>query len=61
MTYFSQKEFHAFVAAIVGHVTCGWLALSGRVLAKEQSRELEQLLDEFFRRTDHVSFKQHHA
>jgi hypothetical protein len=39
-TYFSQKEFRAFVAAQVGHLNCGWLALSGRVLTKEQDAEL---------------------
>jgi len=58
-TYFSQKEFRAFVAAQVGHLNCGWLAMSGRVLTKEQAAELGKLLDEFFRRTGHISFKQH--
>ena len=59
MTYFSQQEFQAFVAAIVGHINCGWLALSGHVLTKEQAAELEKLLDQFFRKTNHVSFNQH--
>lgn len=59
VTYFSQKEFQAFVAAIMGHVNCSWLALSGHVLSKEQAAELEHLLDGFFRRTGHLSFKQH--
>jgi hypothetical protein len=59
VTYFSQREFQAFIAAEVGHINCGWLALSGRVLSQEEARELEQLLDEFFRKTGHRSFKQH--
>jgi RNA-splicing ligase RtcB len=59
VTYFSQREFQAFVAAAVGHINCGWLALSGRVLSKNEARELEQLLDQFFRSTGHRSFKQH--
>jgi len=59
MTYFSQKEFHAFIATEVGRINCGWLALSGGVLSKEQAAELEKLLDEFFRRTGHASFRQH--
>jgi hypothetical protein len=61
MTYFSQQEFQAFVAAEVGHISCGWLALAGRVLTKEQVVELEKLLDKFFRATDHVSFRKHRA
>lgn len=59
MSYFSQREFQAFVAAAVGHLNCSWLALAGRVLTKEQGRELEKLLDDFFRRTGHRSFNQH--
>ena len=57
MTYFSQKEFQAFIATEIGRINCGWLALSSRVLTKEQASELEKLLDEFFRRTGHLSFK----
>jgi hypothetical protein len=60
-TYFSEREFRAFVAAIAGHVNCSWLALSGRVLTKEQAAELDTLLDKFFRATDHISFRKHQA
>ena len=61
VTYFSQKEFQAFVAAIVGRANCSWLALSGHVLSKEQVAELKHFLDGFFRNTEHVSFKKHHS
>jgi len=59
VTYFSQKEFQAFEAAIVGHINCSWLALSGKVLSKEQIAELEKVLEQFFRKANHISFKQH--
>jgi hypothetical protein len=61
VSYFSQKEFQAFLATEVGRINCGWLALSGKVLSAAEVRELEQFLAEFFRRTGHLSFKKHGA
>jgi hypothetical protein len=45
---FSEKEFHAFVAASSDRLKVMWLALSGDVLTPEESAELEKLLAEFF-------------
>ena len=59
VSYFAQQEFAAFVASSVAHVALKWLALSGRPLNQQQRDELTRLLDEFFRKTGHRSFKQH--
>jgi hypothetical protein len=58
-TYFSQREFAAFVAGTRGQVRLTWLALSGDLLNDKDSAELERLLDEFFRKRGHRSFRKH--
>ena len=57
--YFSEKEFAAFVAGMSGQVKLIWLALSGDLLNEEDSAELEHLLDGFFRKREHRSFRKH--
>ena len=57
--YFSEKEFAAFVAGMSGQVKLTWLALSGDLLNEEDSTALERLLDEFFPKRDHRSFRKH--
>ena len=57
--YFSQKDFAAFVAGTSGQTKLTWLALSGDLLNEEDSAELEHLLDEFFRKREHRSFRKH--
>ncbi len=56
-TFFSQKEFAAFVAGTAGQVKLIWLALSGDLLNETDSAELQHLLDEFFRKRGHRSFR----
>lgn len=58
-TYFSQKEYAAFITASADHVALQWLALGGLSLTRQQRNELEQLLAKFFLATGHRSFKQH--
>jgi hypothetical protein len=58
-TYFSQKEFAGFVAGTTGQVKLTWLALSGNLLNEKDAAELERLLDEFFRKRGHRSFRKH--
>jgi len=57
--YFSQKEFAAFVAGNSGQVRLTWLALSGDLLNEKDAAELERLLDDFFRKRGHRSFRKH--
>jgi hypothetical protein len=57
--YFSQKEFAAFVAGTSGQVKLTWLAISGDLLNEKDASELERLLDEFFRKRRHRSFRKH--
>jgi hypothetical protein len=57
--YFSEREFAAFVAGMTGQVKLTWLALSGDLLNEKDSAELEHLLDEFFRKRGHRSFRKH--
>ncbi len=59
MAYFSQREYRAFLAASVSHVAVAWLALAGRPMNKQQRDELTLLLDEFFRKSGHRSFRKH--
>ena len=58
--YFSQKEFAAFVAGTSGQVKLTWVALSGDLLNEKEAAELERLLDEFFRKRGHRSFRKDH-
>ncbi len=57
--YFSQKEFAAFVARSTGQIKLTWLALSGDLLNEKDATELERMLDEFFRKRGHRSFRKH--
>ncbi len=57
--YFSENEFAAFVAGMSGQVKLTWLALSGDALNQEDSAALARLLDEFFRKRGHRSFRKH--
>jgi hypothetical protein len=57
--YFSQKEFTAFVAGTSGQVKLTWLAISGDLLNERDAAELERLLNEFFRKRGHRSFRKH--
>jgi len=59
MPYFAQTEYRSFIAASVGRICVAWLALAGQPLNQQQRDELTRLLDEFFRKTGHRSFKQH--
>ena len=59
MSYFSQREYAAFLATLTGQAKISWLALSGKTLSEQETRELEALLDEFFRKRNHRSFKLH--
>jgi len=56
-TYFIEKEFAAFVVGSAGQVKLSWLALSGDLLHKNDSEELEHLLDEFFRKRGLRAFR----
>jgi len=57
--YFSQKEFAAFVVGTSGRVKLTWLSISGDLLNERDAAELERLLDEFFRKRGHRSFRKH--
>ena len=57
--YFSEREFEAFVAGMSRQVKLTWLALSGDLLDEKDSAELKHLLDEFFRKRGHRSFRRH--
>jgi hypothetical protein len=57
--YFSEREFAAFAAGMTGQVKLTWLALSGDLLNEKDSAELERLLDQFFRKRGHHSFRKH--
>lgn len=48
MSYFSQKEFEAFVAGEADRLRLGWLALSGRTLTEREREELQRMLEDFF-------------
>lgn len=56
---FSEREFAAFVAGMSRQVKLTWLALSGDLLNGKDSTKLEHLLDEFFRKREHRSFRKH--
>jgi hypothetical protein len=57
--YFSEREFAASVAGMSGQVRLIWLALSGDLLNEQDSAELERVLDQFFRKRGHRSFRKH--
>jgi siderophore synthetase component len=57
--YFSMKEFMAFAVEVTGQVKLRWLALSGEVLNETDSAELQRILEEFFRKRNHHSFRKH--
>lgn len=57
--YFSQREFTAFICHLTGLIKLAWLALAGGLLTEEESEELRALLEDFFRRRDHRSFRKH--
>lgn len=59
MAYFSQREYGSFLAASVSHIAVAWFALAGRPLTQQQRVQLEEVLDKFFRSTEHRSFEQH--
>ncbi len=58
-TYFSQREFSDFVCNLTGLIKLAWLALAGAVLNEKEAEELRALLEDFFRRRGHRSFRQH--
>jgi hypothetical protein len=57
MSYFSERQFQTFLARELDRLRLGWLALAGRVLTGRESEELRGRLEDFFRSTDHRSFK----
>jgi hypothetical protein len=57
--YFSIKEFQTFVCAMTGRAKLHWLSLAGDVLNEKDSTELQSLLEDFFRKRGHRSFRKH--
>jgi hypothetical protein len=57
--YFSIKEFRTFVCAMTGQLKLQWLSLAGDVLSDKDSTELQTLLEDFFRKRGHRSFRKH--
>jgi len=55
--YFSQREYRTFLAVVIGQAKVRWLALSGKPLGEPEANELEQLIDQFFRKVGHRSFE----
>jgi len=59
-TYFSQKEFAAVRAEIIGMAAVRWLALSGNPLTATEATKLDETLESFFKSIEHRSFHGHH-